>query len=327
MTKIDKILRKDFVYQFILLQNPLILISIITVTYLLTADTLNIKQYCNFSKGKQSSIFFGIITIPNSDRRQYMWKFWIEKLLSTTQHQVKYITKPIIDLPELSLLPDHKWEKYEFNVDRDRVVKRLTAAEYFLKNTTLDWYWTLTDDVFIDLNELDDLTSELDKKYDTNKDYVMQGNLLFEESFYLQGGVGYIMSRKAVQHFLSIGFQYLEMCIWNDDMYGSYIYETMNIPDDQITNPRLIGEPVHKNKLLLLKIYSNHKKFPICPKQTPKFGGYNGTYPIKMITAVHHNDIRYSRRFWIQLLKAKEANHNIRYYFEEKHITNFCIED
>lgn len=287
-------------------------------------DCMIISLICTFHRHRQSGIFFGIITVPESDRRQYIMNMWGNKLLESTPHRLRFLSDPVLDYPELTIPFDTKWNVFNFSRDRDRVMKRLTAAQYFLEKTNLNWYWSLTDDVLIDIDLLDDMIDEINVKFDTFNDLVFQGHVLLNPHPYLQGGVGYIFSRKSAKKFLELGLAYLEYTVWNDDFYNHLFFDEFRMNNTDIANPRLIGNMVSR-KYYNLILKEKITDFPRCPDEIPGFFGYNGTYPVEMITALHYNDLRFNCKFWRTLKRKKEKLHGLRYYFEPYIDAQLCI--
>ena len=79
---------------------------------------------------------------------------------------------------------------YKYLVNRKRENKRLTLANYFLKQTTADFFINPTDDVFVDYERINNFATTLGEKYDTENDYALLGNCITKGPFsFVQGRV------------------------------------------------------------------------------------------------------------------------------------------
>ena len=114
--------------------------------------------------------------------------------------------------------------------DFDRGKKRLTGAMYFLYNTSHRWYWSATDDIMVDNIAVDRMLALLEAQFDPLKDIVFKGHCFFNWKTYLQGGSGYIFSRKAVEIFLKdYALQWLAEIDYYDDMATPPLREFYNL--------------------------------------------------------------------------------------------------
>ena len=190
-----------------------------------------------------NTIFFGIVTVPNSNRQQLMYDYWYERANKEAGHEVAFICKQGKKSYAKGgkYLPPYE-DYYNFHInknykvaDKDRAIKRVFAARYFLENTTHSWYWSMTDDVSVDVDGLEMIIEELNQKYDTEKDYVLKGQCMYyEKEFYLQGGTGYIMSRAAARQLIEYGPRWIANMNYYDDLKikDFRIFLGLNIVED-----------------------------------------------------------------------------------------------
>ena len=172
-------------------------------------------------KQDYAKLFFGIVTIEGSyTRRNTMYNVWIKKILNLG-HDYVYCTKKKID-PKFKWIPLKDWSfsipkntNGNFLSDRDRENKRITMAEYFLK-TNYDFFINPTDDVFVDPLRINNLASFLKKKYNTNTQSIFLGFCI--DGAFLQGGTGYIMSRKMAYYFVKYSRKWLNESHGPDDV-------------------------------------------------------------------------------------------------------------
>ena len=106
----------------------------------------------------QPSIFFGIISTYKSTRQNHIYSWWIKNL--PLQHNYAFLTQPsnpkynyLVAYPQFSALADtpSQW----LRPHKDRAIKRITGMKYFYENTSHEYYWSLTDDIAIDIDNLD----------------------------------------------------------------------------------------------------------------------------------------------------------------------------
>jgi hypothetical protein len=131
--------------------------------------------------------------------------------------------------------------------DRSRhaLKSKLRAAfEHFLSETTAGWFIRIVGDTAINFEMVPLFLAELKRDYDPLTDRVIQGNCLGKyELTYVQGGSGFLFSRRAV-------FQLLEDWAWieemspdfsNDDRLLSHYIKHVNISWRDATNRFFVG--------------------------------------------------------------------------------------
>ena len=74
------------------------------------------------------------------------------------------------------------------------------SMEHFLFNTSCDWYLRATHDVFINEESFEKFTSSILAEYEPREEIIILGNVV--DNRYLQGGSGFLMSRRAVEHIM-----------------------------------------------------------------------------------------------------------------------------
>ena len=322
--KTDNSIKKKFkAYIFIILVNFEFFIAItITVrytSYIVITPKL-IGKILN-----QVKLFFGIVTAEGSwFRRQVMKEIWLDNILKQG-HDYVYCTKTQIE-PQYHWIPLKDWINLtkngkNYTADVDRMQKRITMAEYFLKNTSADFFINPTDDVFVDSARINQFASALGRKYNTNEDMVMLGHCIFHcfhGGTFLQGGAGYLMTRKMAQKFVFYAEKWINESSTADDVeitrFLSYVNQT---PKDCASN-NFAGFGFHALK----KKNYDFNMIPYCPKFYEPLCG-TGILKVEDVYILHPDLplMKPSLRTWEnfqRMLKDKEhsygwySNHNCR---------------
>ena len=110
----------------------------------------------------------------------------------------------------------------------------------FIRNTDLEWYVRTTDDVYIDMQNFAKMMRDLTAQYNPLEDSVVKGHRCV---FYLHGGSGWIMSRKAVENALKS----LKIIALNsesgDDVIAGELFNKMKQTHTHST--AFLGSPIH----------------------------------------------------------------------------------
>lgn len=194
---------------------------------------------------RKYKLFFGIVTMErSSDRRTMMMNAWINEIVKKG-HDYGFCTENPIE-EDVKWIPLKNWmkypRKYDDNIDREN--KRITMAEYFLKNTTADFYVNPCDDVFVDSSRVDELAEKLGRKYDTDNDLVFLGNCLRHNNHletFLQGGSGYILTRKMAEKFVELSAQWINDTRSYDDLEVNKFLNYLNQTPKDAAAPYMAG--------------------------------------------------------------------------------------
>ena len=120
--------------------------------------TFQTFRHINTDKDSIKTLFFGIITTNNPQRQQFTNVTWFSKI-----HDFHYKGKFISDdclssqFKDSCIMPTKEFTDLQnfgntmILPNTNRAMKRIYGLEYFLNFTTADFYWSLTDDVGVDL--------------------------------------------------------------------------------------------------------------------------------------------------------------------------------
>jgi len=262
-------------------------------------------------------VFFGLVSMPGDPRQDFTNIMWLRELVEYTPHDAAFLCKEGKELPGFKYL--HPGDEYNDVInkgkegwkDRDRAIKRYVAAKYFYENTTYDWYWSATDDVYVDIPNLQKFLDHLNAKYDPNKDLVFKSHTIYNRGIHFpQGGVGMIFSRKAVGEFLKIGIEFVKSISTYDDVEFWKIRKYFNMTITEIATPYMFGHGIYLQPITL---WRKLRKIKECP---PEFGFYeifDQAIPVKDMVAYHSLDAYYEGFRNLHLIA--ERNDRISYYY------------
>jgi len=178
---------------------------------------------------RPTRIFIGIITHSSSaGRARAFWNYFSQHFLECPYlHGPFFTTLSESDSTGLNVLQisneyESIIETYPYVRSKPRNInimqKMLTSMKYFLEKTDDDYYLRMTDDVYINFPEIPSLLEELKEKGDPRKIPVIIGHCLrINGSTFLQGGTGYLFSRRAAEIFYGHHDQLLRVVNWYED--------------------------------------------------------------------------------------------------------------
>ncbi|EAY09155.1 hypothetical protein TVAG_363700 [Trichomonas vaginalis G3] len=261
-------------------------------------------------------IFFGVITVPNSNRRDVPWKYWLRNLLDEGYHGAKFISPPQSDYPDHYYEPDPMFSRFlygkvNFKSDRDRAIKRVAGAMYLSQNPQYDWYWSLTDDVYLDFEQVTNYIQELERTYEPRTQPVLKGQCLCaHNSRYLQGGAGYIFSKYAAKVFDNFSFNWIGSMRQYDDAHLIEVIKLYNFTFDDIRAYNIYGYEARK--------LDSYPKLPICPAKVSKTCcGYDRLNPMTDLMALHENSKARLIKVINLIQEIKRTNESIYYYYKD----------
>ena len=240
---------------------------------------------------ENTGIFFGVISTPNSRHQKFMYNAWIRDLpLYSPESGVAFVTNVGKEIPGVLYL--HPGEKFEYlkklpgslPIDRDIVIKRYVGAKYFLENTTYKWFWSLSDDALILPENIPHIIDDLNSRYNTYKDSHLEGHCIDAWCHvYMQGGSGYIFSRKAAEKFVEIAIPFIENMTWLDDIEFEKMRDYLGVSITQSASKFIYGHnfvnDINENFYNILDY---------CPDSIPRTKCYGDKlFSIKHLTEYH----------------------------------------
>lgn len=267
--------------------------------------------------------------MPIFSRQKRTYDYWVKELYKRGIDDAAFIMQhdSSKEVPYFKYIyptvEDDKIHNPKNFADTDRGMKRYIGARYFLNKSNFDWYWSLTDDTLIDLNSLDTMMIELESKYDTEKDFVIKGNLLIyreKPPYYPQGGVGFLMSKAAVKKFVTFGAKWASKLSWPEDRFIGDIIQKLNISIKDVKLPYLFGFGERINPPL--KKINDCNSFDECPHFIENGMLITQLTPLKKFVALHthhHGNIKHIDRM-NEIKKLKNCTY-LYYYINASDMT------
>jgi hypothetical protein len=147
------------------------------------------------------------------DRLTFLQENWGDEFINLTSYgQIFYAS--VDELPFAKYPVYHLPKEYQDKFDllgfsnlsnffsKAQLARRIISFDKCLSIPHCKWLLTFDDDSIVDLTNLQNMVSNLEMKYDPIIDPVMKGNCFFQkwiQKSFLQGGSGYILSRRACQ--------------------------------------------------------------------------------------------------------------------------------
>ena len=137
----------------------------------------------------------------------------------------------------------------------------------FISNTSLKWFFRLTDDVYVNIHNFANFIQNLENEYNPLHDKVIKGQLC--NGIFLHGGSGWIMSRKAVEEVLKIWDEVPIDPNLADDVFAPKLWKKAGIDILDTNSKDFLGSPIDYPDINYLE---NHQwsYFRKCPT-TPHF--------------------------------------------------------
>jgi hypothetical protein len=147
------------------------------------------------------------------------------------------------------------------------VGKRILSAQYFYFNTTAMWYILMTDNAFLFLENLKEMLADLSRQWQPEEESVILGNCMSQGGRppFLQGGTGWLMSRKAVGDFLKIAPVWFQETSTSEDVHFTAAMRQINLSVKEATSPYFLGQYLYKDDYDLMEGF-NFSKLYECPK-------------------------------------------------------------
>ncbi|EAX93707.1 hypothetical protein TVAG_458440 [Trichomonas vaginalis G3] len=238
----------------------------------------------------------------------------MKRILEDGYHGSKFILDPQDDYPNHYLQMDNDLAQInqasqKFQDDVDRGSKGVIGARYLVSNPQYSWYWSLTDDIYMDLDLVTKFFEELERKYDPYSQIVIKGQCLCNHGYrYLQGGAGYIFSNLAAKKFNEISINWLQTMTQFDDLHFKDVLDAFNLTTDDIAINNIFGYRAGD----ILK-YPNFQK---CPSNISKTCcGYDSIYPMNKLMVIHENYMNVMEVAVLFVSQIKQKNESLYHYY------------
>jgi hypothetical protein len=219
-------------------------------------------------------LHIGILTYPPSHRLlPNLMGAWGDAFLNSTFSGGMHL---VTDAPQtvLTSIPTVISQKnLKFNASdrswgwnqKPMVAKRIRSAEYFYFNTTAPWYILMTDNAFLFLENLREMLADLTRRWRAVEHSVVLGNCMSTSGqTFLQGGTGWLMSRKAVGNFLQISEKWFESTSTAEDVHFALAVKEMNVSIQEAASPYFLGQYLHIKDFDIMEFF-NFERLRKCP--------------------------------------------------------------
>ena len=302
------------------------LIPIFLYSFLLKNNKINSFVeiiFKNQTQTFQNTMLFIAITVQSSDRAKKMFELWgnnYQNSLKKDEQAVYLISSngnPAPEYPCIGLPPDYqKMRDRLINENEgdhyDRTIKRVYSLEYFVKNTTFDWVALITDDVYVNLNNLKEFFDDLKTYGDPRTVPMVFGHCIDVRWVYLQGGSGYIVSRRAAELFVRFGKEHINARFEYDDIYFSRLLFKVGLNIYETSSDRIIGHDFLGvgTSSVVNKHWNN---FPNCPNHLDWEFCKVGPFKLNKL-AIIHQKIHNEAIGLGQVIEKNEVPDNIYWY-------------
>ena len=224
---------------------------------------------------------FGIMTMIDSNRIPRHYEKYVKKINQIpgfTSYYINYKTTNtsfnVSSSIPANLYTDEYYLKIKNNHPRlksrykdiDLFVKDYFLLSYFYYETNYRWVYRGVDDTAINVNYIKKYFKQLESKYNPLKEKVILGNCLIDRIYsFLQGGSGYIFSRKAVKEMLPHFKAVIDECNVPEDVLHNRFLEFLGISLSKASSEHMIGHSFFNDDYS--RIYKNDFSGIIkCPK-------------------------------------------------------------
>lgn len=200
---------------------------------------------------------FGIMTMIDSNRIPRHYEKYVKKINQIpgfTSYYINYKTTNtsfnVSSSIPANLYTDEYYLKIKNNHPRlksrykdiDLFVKDYFLLSYFYYETNYRWVYRGVDDTAINVNYIKEYFKLLESKYNPLKEKVILGNCLINSIYtFLQGGSGYIFSRKAVEEMLPHFKTVIDECNEPEDVLHNRFLEFLGISLSEASSEHMIG--------------------------------------------------------------------------------------
>jgi hypothetical protein len=149
------------------------------------------------------------------------------------------------------------------------IVKDLTYADHCLTSTKADWCFRLCDDAYGSINAFDKLLESLYQMGDPKTQTMVVGNCVHKSegpTWWLQGGAGWAMSRRAIKEFLGFGDEWALNASLQEDAHFSKALIRLGLNSTQVDSPYFSGHFLWPEEYQVWD-WKNSEIYKLCPEE------------------------------------------------------------
>lgn len=266
-------------------------------------------------------LFIIALSMPDTPRQTTIYNYNYKYINNYTRHRAIFITEPGKNLNNYPIINMHedlnKLTYVNGSKDRnlDRAAKRISACKYFIENTTFDYLWVGTDDLFFDTDSIEIMLSNFEKQYDTERDVIFKGHIIAcGNYYYFQGGSGWLVSRAGAKKIVKVGYDWIVNMADADDMATKYLRIMINLSIEETSTHYMLGH--HFTKKVRDGFYK--RRIDICPLELENslIWPNNTLHPLKELVGFHNYPYgnNEAQRVMMNLVDAKTNDPSLYYY-------------
>ena len=279
----------------------LVFVLIIVVTIQIPGDycsrMIYLEKYAFYKRSIYDTILFSAITMNGSDRAERMLEKWGNYILRRSNHElVKFVsnngcTKPFFPC----IKPDEEYQKYIDRVkgtfrakSRDIMIKRVYSVHYLVENTDADWVISLTDDALVNVYKLEEMINEFKQKGNPRTTPLVFGNCIDVTDYsFLQGGAGWIISRKAAEMIYSLRDWVIDEQWCPDDVRFGQVIRRIGLRLCDTATGRFLGHQFYFGINMVDLIKKNYSAVPQCEAINPQMTCGKQYHRLKDLVVYH----------------------------------------
>lgn len=206
----------------------------------------------------------------------------------------------------------------------DLVKKSGYIMRHCIENTTADWCFRLMDDTFVNIDVYDEFVTWLNSLSDPRQTVMAYGNCVAwgKDSFYLQGGSGYIFSRRAAEKFLEIEKEWIESLNEPEDNHIMEFFKYVGLKSTDVASTFFSGHFLRRSDYQNFEWNpSQNPAYPVCPNKLPEQSECNSTLsPYSQTVFSHSWGDKLSHRDWKRWFKNVPSDAMVYYYKTDFHV-------
>ena len=189
-----------------------------------------------FFRNKDSTVMLAVVSSNSSIKRAESFYRHFHTKIEQNKHIKKFLFFTIQDKNHFLYNFSGKIHPFVYEVldtvpipdtkpiYRDLANKFASIIRTFLEETDCDYLIRITDDVYINFDKFEDFMKEITSYGDPRKKNLIVGDvlLLLEMLPFIQGGSGFVISRKAAMNFMSGDFDFLRTTNYEEDQSASH---------------------------------------------------------------------------------------------------------
>ena len=214
------------------------------------------------------------------------------------------------------------------DISTHKLISKLFAAlKYFLEHSNAGWFLRICEDTVINLDTFPLFLKELNENFNPYQDFVIQGACLGKiNTTYLQGGSGFVFSRRAAYQIYQDYSWFRMMTNINkaDDRLLGYYLSKIGVPPANFTSRWFLGHSFWKQESAL-KAVTNVSNIEKCTVPVSRKGCRKFLTKVKDIT-FWHDRVPFDE-FVLQHEKIRAATPDNLYFYVPINKPVLCLGD